>query len=112
VRDVRPNLLQVSRRLVRLAFQQFLGFAVNFVMPLGKFLNQFLGHPFNLKIAARIILHPIAKPIQRPDQFVIINILGKLFSRQHFANLQRLPTALDRIARGIEQDAMAVQVRV
>ncbi len=112
VRDVGPDDLDVLTGLVRFTFQKFPGLFVNLTVTLGKTVNQFLGHTGNLEIAARIVFNAVAKSLERPDHFVIIDIPDELLRRDHFTGFQCLPAAFNGIARGIEQDAMGVQVRI
>ena len=81
-------------------------------MPLGKPLDQFLRDALNLEITTGFILYGVTEPNQCFCQFVIVNVLSELLGLEHFVRFQGLPTVLDRILGCIEQDAMAVQVRV
>ena len=64
MRDIRANFLHISRGLLRLSRQQFLGLLVNLPMPLGKALDQILRDALNLEIPAGLALHLIAEPGQ------------------------------------------------
>jgi hypothetical protein len=97
VRDVGPDGFEVLIGLVRFAFQQFLGFLVNLGMAFGKAVNQFLADTDNLEITTRIIFHAVAKFLERPDHFVIIDIPNKFLRRDHFTGFQCFPAAFSGI---------------
>src|SRR5205809_5737551 len=54
----------------------------------------------------------IAEAAKVSGQFVIIKRLDELSGTQHLVVLKRLPTLFHRIERGVEQNAVGVQVRV
>ena len=43
---------------------------------------------------------------------MVIDVLDELLRHQHVVVLQRLPAGLDRIERGVEYDAVRVQMRI
>ena len=112
VRDVLTDGGNVPISFRRLAGQQFPRLLVNLPVPLGKLFNQFRRDTFDLKIAARFVFNLITKLHQFAGQFMVIDILDKLLGGEHLMVLQCLPLLLDRIKRGVEHDAMTVQVRV
>ncbi len=112
VRDVLTNGGKVAVGLVRLARQKFARRVINLFVPLGKFINQVRRNALDFKIAARFVFNAISEFHQFARQFVVINIFDKFLRGEHFAILQRLPFLFDGIKRGIEHDAMAVQVRI
>lgn len=79
-------------------------------MPLGKSFNQPRRDTLDLKITTRFVFNLITTLQQFAGQFMVINILDKLLGGEHFVVLQRLPLLFDRIKRGVEYDAVSVQM--
>ena len=87
-------------------------FSVNLLMPLGELLNQRRRHALDFKIPSPLILDTIAELPQRAGQLMVIDVLDKLLRHQHVVVLQRLPAGLDSIVRGIEDNAVRMQLRI
>ena len=69
-------------------------------------------HAFDLKISTRFASDFVATLPQVADQFVVIDGLDVFPRPQHFVILQRLPFLFGFIKRGVEDDAMRVQVGI
>ena len=112
VRDVFTDRRNVALSLFRFPCQQFSRSLVNLFAPFGKPFDQLRRDAFDFKIAARPVLNLITELHQCARQFVIIDIFHELLRREHFVILKCFPFFLDRVERGVEQDAVTVQVRV
>ena len=112
MRDVFPNRRKVALGFFRFTFEQLPRFLVNLVVPFGKLFDQFRRDALDFKITTRFIFDLVAQFDQRARQFVVIDIFHELLRPKHFVILQCLPFFLDRVKCGVEQNAMAVQVRV
>ena len=78
----------------------------------GKSLAQVFRNTLNLEIAARLVANLVAETSQITGQLVVIDILGKLPGTQEFKIFQCLPTVFHRVKRGVENNAVRVQMRV
>ncbi len=71
-------------------------------------------HPANLndEISTRLVLDQVAEPPKFAGELVVIDVLNELLCREHLVILQSLPTSLRRVMRRVEEDAVAVQMRI
>ena len=67
---------------------------------------------FDLKITARPVSDLIAERPKVAGEFVIIDILGKLSGAKKLVIFQRLPAVFHRVKRGVENNAVRVQMRI
>src|SRR5208283_3160499 len=92
--------------------QQFVQRRINLSSPFGKSLAQFLRDAFDLKITARPVSYLVAERPKVAGEFVIIDILGKFSGAKKLVIFQRLPAVFHRVKRGVENNAVRVQMRV
>src|ERR1700693_1001240 len=96
--------------LLRLAFQKLAGISINLLVALGVLFDERRGNPLDFKIPPPLVLDAVAVLTQRAGQLMVIDVLDELLGKEHVMVLQRLPAMLDWIERGIEHDAMGVQM--
>src|ERR1017187_1217248 len=81
-------------------------------MPFGEPVAQFWGNTLYLKVTARVVDDLVTPLYEITRQLVVIDILHVFTRPQHLEILQGFPTAFDGVARGVEHDAVAVQMRI
>src|SRR6266542_409844 len=85
---------------------------IDLAMSFRKALAKFPTNLCNLKITASGINDRVAEPTQRTRELMIVHVLRLFLRAEHFIILKRFPKTLPIIVRGVEDDAMRVQVRV
>src|ERR1035441_1109976 len=81
-------------------------------MPFGAPLTEFLVDPFDLKIPTRMIDQVVAETSELARHLVVIDVLDIFPRAHHLGGLECLPSLLNTIVRGVEHDAVAMQVRI
>ena len=112
MRDVLANRGFISGLLVRMRRKKCTRLLIDLAMPFGETLAKFTTDFRNLKITASGINDRLAVATQRTRELVIVHVLRVLLRAEHLVILQRFPATFPIIVRGVEDDAMRVQVRV